>query len=382
MTEALQSWIGRTRRVADEMATPLVRRMAALTDRPDVALDRGAPVPNHWLSIMFDVAAPQSQLGPTGIRDGRFPAAGSLPAASGRAARDYHAAPRWATRWNADKIAAITPKWAVGARSSSCCAIPSRPTGVAVEDRTSPIWRPRGAPPRRRRRSGAAAAWREPGSRTRGCCSVHGVASTGTASITTRLCAGCGSYPALVVNDSVSALFRFEAALRRAPGGQVRATGARCGRCSATAPRISAPRRRMPRACAPVVRRRTRHGRAHPTKVAEMATARRHPVLDLSAVVVGPVCTHVLCEQGAESSRSTPPAATCCARWTSRASAGMNGKFLTSTRRSARHRPEEAAGIAALPGSPRRWTCSSQYPPRRAGAARRGRGRLRAAARG
>ena len=66
MTDTLHSWIGRTRRVADEMATPLVRRMAALTDRSDIALDRGAPVPNHWLSILFDDAQPQSQLGPDG----------------------------------------------------------------------------------------------------------------------------------------------------------------------------------------------------------------------------------------------------------------------------------------------------------------------------
>ena len=63
MTGDLQSWVGRTRTVSDEMAAPLVRRMAALTDRAGVALERGAPVPNHWLCMLFDDAAPQAALG-------------------------------------------------------------------------------------------------------------------------------------------------------------------------------------------------------------------------------------------------------------------------------------------------------------------------------
>jgi 3-methylfumaryl-CoA hydratase len=66
MTGDLQSWVGRTRRVTDEVAAPLVRRMAALTDRAGVALAPGAAVPSHWLCMLFDDAAPQAQIGADG----------------------------------------------------------------------------------------------------------------------------------------------------------------------------------------------------------------------------------------------------------------------------------------------------------------------------
>ena len=66
MSGNLQSWVGRTRSIADEMAAPLVRRMAALTDRDGVDVARGAVVPNHWLCMLFDDAAPQAALGPDG----------------------------------------------------------------------------------------------------------------------------------------------------------------------------------------------------------------------------------------------------------------------------------------------------------------------------
>lgn len=255
MTEALQSWIGRTRRVADEMATPLVRRMAALTDRPDVALDRGAPVPNHWLSILFDDAAPQSQLGPDGHpATGDFLPPVPLPRRMlGGRRVTYHAAPRVGdTLERETKIAAITPK--VG-RSGAMIFVMLRhsiagPNGlVAVEEQDiAYLEARRGAPaPPETPVEVPTAAWREPwkpdpvmlfrfsalafnGHR------IHYDADYAR---------DVEGYPALVVNGSVSALFLFEAALRRAPGGQVLRYEARsmrpvfCGRAAhlcATAP--------------------------------------------------------------------------------------------------------------------------------------------------
>ena len=58
-TEELQIWVGRKRSIQDEMAAPLVRRMAALTGRAGIDLNRGAAAPAHWLAMLFDDAAHQ-----------------------------------------------------------------------------------------------------------------------------------------------------------------------------------------------------------------------------------------------------------------------------------------------------------------------------------
>ena len=64
--EDLQAWVGRKRSIQDEMAAPLVRRMAALTGRAGIDLNRGAAAPAHWLAMLFDDAAPQAALGADG----------------------------------------------------------------------------------------------------------------------------------------------------------------------------------------------------------------------------------------------------------------------------------------------------------------------------
>ena len=64
--EDLQAWVGRKRSIQDEMAAPLVRRMAALTDRAGIDLNRGAAAPAHWLAMLFDDAAPQAAIGAEG----------------------------------------------------------------------------------------------------------------------------------------------------------------------------------------------------------------------------------------------------------------------------------------------------------------------------
>ena len=237
MNEALHSWIGRTRRVADEMATPLVRRMAALTDRTDIALDRGAPVPNHWLSILFDDAAPQSALGPDGHpAKGDFLPPVPLPRRMlGGRRLTYHAAPRVGdTLERETEIAAITPK--VG-RSGAMIFVMLRhtitgPQGlVAVEEQDiAYLEAKRNAPaPAEKPVVVPTAEWCDPwdpdpvmlfrfsalafnGHR------IHYDADYAR---------DVEGYPALVVNGSVSTLFLFEALLGRQPGAQIRSYEAR-----------------------------------------------------------------------------------------------------------------------------------------------------------
>lgn len=246
MTGDLQAWVGRTRRISDEMATPLVRRMAALTDRSDVPLDRGAAVPNHWLSILFDDAQPQSQLG----RDGH-PAKGDfLPPVPlprrmlGGRRLTYHAAPRVGdTLERETAIASITPK--VG-RSGAMIFVMLRhtitgPQGlVAVEEQDiAYLEAKRNAPePRDRPALVPAAAWREPWSPDPVVLfRFSALAFNGHRIHYDADYARDGEgYPALVVNGSVSTLFLIEALLRRAAGAQVRSYEARtmqpvfCGR--------------------------------------------------------------------------------------------------------------------------------------------------------
>lgn len=74
-------------------------------------------------------------------------------------------------------------------------------------------------------------------------------------------------------------------------------------------------------------------------------------VLDLSAVVVGPICTHVLCEHGAEVIKVEAPSGDLLRSLAGRGrSPGMNGKFLNFNRgkRSLALDLKKPAGIAAL----------------------------------
>ncbi len=74
-------------------------------------------------------------------------------------------------------------------------------------------------------------------------------------------------------------------------------------------------------------------------------------VLDLSAVVVGPICTHVLCEHGAEVIKVEAPGGDLLRSLGGRGrSPGMNGKFLNFNRgkRSLALDLKKPAGIAAL----------------------------------
>jgi len=247
MTEELQSWVGRTRRVTDEMATPLVRRMAALTDREGIALDRDAPVPNHWLCMLFDDAAPQAAIGPDGHPSkGDFLPPVPLPRRMlGGRRLTYSAPPRIGQVLDRETaIAAITPK---KGRSGDLIFVTLRHTItaantlVAVEEQDIAYLEARreaAKPAPEAPVEKPEAAWRDPfrpdpvmlfrysalafnGHR------IHYDADY------TRDVEG---YPALVVNGGVTTLFLLEAALRRHPGAQVLATDTRtlkpifCGR--------------------------------------------------------------------------------------------------------------------------------------------------------
>jgi 3-methylfumaryl-CoA hydratase len=247
MTGDLQSWVGRTRSVADEMAAPLVRRMAALTDRADIPLHRGAPVPNHWLCMLFDDAAPQAALGPDGHpATGDFLPPMPLPRRMlGGRRLSYSAAPRLGDELDRETmIAAITPK--VG-RSGALIFVTLRHSitrdgaVIAVEEQDIAYLEPKRDAPEPKADTPAplpVAAWRDtfapdPVMLFR----YSALAFNGHRIHYDADYARDGEgYPALVVNGGVTTLFLLEAALRRQPGAQVLQTASRtmnplfCGR--------------------------------------------------------------------------------------------------------------------------------------------------------
>jgi 3-methylfumaryl-CoA hydratase len=113
MTGNLSDWVGRWREVEDQMTAPAARRLAAMLDRapPPLAID--AAVPPHWLSILFDDAQPQSQLGPDGHpAKGEFLPPVDLPRRMLAGRRITYAAPLRIgdALVRRSEIAAITPK--------------------------------------------------------------------------------------------------------------------------------------------------------------------------------------------------------------------------------------------------------------------------------
>jgi 3-methylfumaryl-CoA hydratase len=247
MTGDLQSWVGRTRTVTDEMAAPLVRRMAALTDRDDVALQHGAPVPPHWLCMLFDDAAPQAALGADGhAATGDFlpPVPLSRRMLGGRRL-SYSAAPRIGDALARETmIAAITPK--VG-RSGALIfvtlrhAITRGAETIAVEEQDiAYLEARRNAPEPRPEKPSLVldAAWRDAFAPDPVMLFRYSALAFNGHRIhyDADYARDTEGYPALVVNGGVTTLFLLEAALRRQPGAQVISTATRtlkplfCGR--------------------------------------------------------------------------------------------------------------------------------------------------------
>jgi 3-methylfumaryl-CoA hydratase len=238
MTGDLQSWVGRTRRVADEMAAPLVRRMAALTDRADVALAHGAPVPPHWLCMLFDDAAPQAALGADGhAATGDFlpPVPLSRRMLGGRRLT-YSAAPRIGDALQRETvIASITPK--VG-RSGALIFVTLRHSitrgaeTIAVEEQDIAYLEARRNAPEPGPGKPALvqqAAWRDAFAPDPVMLFRYSALAFNGHRIhyDADYARDTEGYPALVVNGGVTTLFLLEAALRRQPGAQVIATATR-----------------------------------------------------------------------------------------------------------------------------------------------------------
>ncbi|WP_439598270.1 FAS1-like dehydratase domain-containing protein [Falsiroseomonas sp.] len=69
----MAGWIGRQEVLEDEVALPIVRRLAALLDQDPLRYRRGDALPEGWHSVFFAPIARQSQLGPDGhARKGDF----------------------------------------------------------------------------------------------------------------------------------------------------------------------------------------------------------------------------------------------------------------------------------------------------------------------
>jgi 3-methylfumaryl-CoA hydratase len=249
MTGDLQSWVGRTRRVADEMAAPLVRRMAALTDRADIALHHGAPVPGHWLCMLFDDAAPQASLGADGhAATGDFLPPVPLPRRMlGGRRLTYAAAPRVGEALTRETmITAITPK--VG-RSGALIFVTLRHSitrggdVIAVEEQDiAYLEAKRNAPEPKPDKPAPApqAAWRDAFAPDPVMLFRYSALAFNGHRIhyDADYARDVEGYPALVVNGGVTTLFLLEAALRRQPGAQVLQTASRtlkplfCGRAA------------------------------------------------------------------------------------------------------------------------------------------------------
>jgi 3-methylfumaryl-CoA hydratase len=58
----LRPWIGRVRIIEDDIAMPMVRRIAAMLDLDPVAFQPGMDLPPHWFSMFFADIARQSDL--------------------------------------------------------------------------------------------------------------------------------------------------------------------------------------------------------------------------------------------------------------------------------------------------------------------------------
>ena len=76
----LDQWIGRSIEIQDELALPLARRIAAMSDLPLQSVQPGSPMPPQWYTMFFSEVAPHAELGPDGHpRKGGFLPPVSLP---------------------------------------------------------------------------------------------------------------------------------------------------------------------------------------------------------------------------------------------------------------------------------------------------------------
>ncbi|TCZ66018.1 hypothetical protein [Roseicella aquatilis] len=66
LSPELQSWVGRTRVVEEDVGLAAVRRIAGMLDLDPDAFRPGDPLPPHWFTLFFADVARQSDIGPDG----------------------------------------------------------------------------------------------------------------------------------------------------------------------------------------------------------------------------------------------------------------------------------------------------------------------------
>jgi 3-methylfumaryl-CoA hydratase len=66
LSPELQSWVGRTRVVEEDITLGAVRRIAGMLDIDPDGFRRGDPLPPHWFGMFFADATRQSDIGPDG----------------------------------------------------------------------------------------------------------------------------------------------------------------------------------------------------------------------------------------------------------------------------------------------------------------------------
>ena len=121
LSEELQSWVGRTRVVEEDIGLGAVRRIAGMLDVDPDSFRRGDVLPPHWFTMFFAETPRQSDIGA-----GRPPQAGvvlppiPLPRRMGAGRRVKHPGELRVgdVAIKTAEVAAIVPKQAAPATSS------------------------------------------------------------------------------------------------------------------------------------------------------------------------------------------------------------------------------------------------------------------------
>jgi 3-methylfumaryl-CoA hydratase len=244
----MQDWIGRARKVSDEMTAPAVRRLCAMLDRDAPPLHAGAAVPAHWAAILFDDAQPQSRLGPDGHPEkGEFLPPIDLPRRMMAGRRITYAGPLRIgdALTRRSEIAAITPK---EGRSGRLMFVTVRhtvsgPSGMVLTEEQDIAYReaPRGdAPAPAESAPLPEAAWRQDFAPDTVLLFRYSALTFNGHRIhyDSDYARDVEGYPGLVVNGGLSTMMLLEAALSRTPAARLHATDTRtlrpltCGRAA------------------------------------------------------------------------------------------------------------------------------------------------------
>jgi 3-methylfumaryl-CoA hydratase len=236
----MAGWIGRQEVQEDEVAMPIVRRLAALLDLDPMGYRRGDALPEGWHAMFFAPIALQSQLGPDGHpRKGDFLPPVPLPRRMFAGRRMRYLAPIiiGAEIRRTSTIAAITPKTGrtgqmVFVRVDHVVEMDAKPVLTELHDIVyREEARPGAAAP-----AGAEAPPDLPEPDDRQVYAPDTTALFRYSALTYNAhrihydlpyTTGQEGYPGLVVNGGLHALFLHEMARRHLPGGRIGRFGIR-----------------------------------------------------------------------------------------------------------------------------------------------------------